>query len=142
MSVAGMEVSAAVGSKGEAMKSQDQRIEDAAAVLRMHYARPDKLPCICSARSVARAALEAADREPPKWPTDESEWPTDESVRAYARVVGNVLPQDEEREALRAAFLADPILKAAVALAGGYDSLTNVGQRLRALIEAVREAGL
>lgn len=117
------------------MKTQEQRIKDAAAVLvGLNVSGP-------SAERWARDVLEAADHEPPKWPTDES-------VHCVHR------PEDEEweesRQYLREALLADPIIKAAVALRRfserrEYARMIATDEWYRAtapLFEAIDEAGL
>lgn len=75
-------------------------------------------------------------------------WPTDESIRALNNDVGAMCADDwpEDRYRLRAALLADPIVKAAVALVAhwGTDMVHSVGRTPQdaALVRAVHEAGL
>lgn len=106
------------------MKSQEQRIEDATRALMARRALSQT-----DARYIAGIALEAADREPPKWPTEES-------VRAMADVPEYV------REDLRAAFLADPIIKAAIRLRDAYQRPACFDDEIGAVYDAVNEAGL
>ena len=117
------------------MKSQEQRIKDAAEAM---------LPALTGgyrqraeeATKLAMLALEAADREPPTWPTDECL----EIIWRGAWCGG----PKERRLRVREALLADPILKAAIAYRDGNDGRRGdlVGGFGEALIDAVNEAGL
>ena len=112
------------------MKSQEQRIKDAAAVLR------DQINP-CNHEMLARRVLEAADRE--------QQWPTDESMRIAWGEDASL--DDEWRTYLRAAFLADPIIKAAVRQAAAIRARNPVldgpvPMWAVPLFEAVNEAGL
>ena len=121
------------------MKSQERRIEDAAVALvgelrwRGHLDR---------AREIARAMLEAADRESPKWPTDKSV----KALTSAANTTDGWHSHEGRRAALRAALLADPIVKAAVALVADWESVRMPLQLPDSppgvLVRAVREAGL
>jgi hypothetical protein len=115
------------------MKSQEQRIEDAAAAIsaRITVYGEDAL-------LLARNVLEAADREPPKWPTDES-------LAALNAATHD--GKSSQREIVRAAFLADPIVKAAIELRRIIPAAVgqvgpNDAQAVQAVIDAVNEAGL
>lgn len=116
------------------MKSQQQRIEDAAAVLRQQI-NP------CNHEALARKVLEAADRESPKWPTDEV------YNRAHNRLLGSPV-DDDRRERLRRALLADPIIRAAIAYRDENRKRRETNLNLmdwpegQALADAVNEAGL
>jgi hypothetical protein len=115
-------------------KSQEQRVNALADFLANELNR-------AGCHELARRALEAADREP---------WPSDESVRkfraAYRSSTNGGMPLGDEwvRDCLREAFLADPILQAAVALRDMEASASYRfdSPRVRALIDAVNEAGL
>lgn len=115
------------------MKTQQQRIADAADVLRREqgYRPIDQL---------AKRMLDAADREPPT-PT----WPTDESVDAALKC-----PYPNGRSSVRnllhAAMLADPIIQAAIDYRDACDyprrdasNMRSTGLALRA---EVKRAGL
>lgn len=124
------------------MKSQEQRIKDGIEAARS--AVGCHLLTTSSVERLVRDVLEAADREMPQ-----PKWPTDESIRRYRRDVGlgSVDPGDEpfeaSRHAVRAAFLADPIIKAAIGYVRAYGSeRANLGRPAQALIDAVNEAGL
>ena len=122
------------------MKSQENRIEDAAVALVSELRWRGDLD---RGREIARAMLEAADRESPKWPTDKS-------VKAFtsaANTTGGWHSHEGRRAALRAALLADPIVKAAVALVAYWGDAQAALLRVAdtppgALVRAVREAGL
>lgn len=113
------------------MKSQEQRIQDAARVVATHdgYDMTRDGPADCHLE-IARAVLEAADREPPSWPTDAS----------YA-----CLADDTSRENLRDAMVRDPIIQRArearAAWSPGRESVEYF-RALAALFNAVDEAGL
>lgn len=117
------------------MKSQEQRIRDAANEYRRisHlFPHPESL---ASPAEIARRMLEAADREPPKWPTDHS---LDElwSGEAWS---------EEDRDVLRRAMLADPIIQAAIRLRdiGRKEcTLVDIVIARDAVVAAVIEAGL
>lgn len=125
---------------GPRTKSQEQRIEDAARVL---HARgtgdPDAWDSLMKNVKKgwllsARIILEAADA-PPK-----PAWPTDESKRALVDLVdfgGGSLDA-----CLREALLADPIVKAAVSCVNHYLERCPGESPSRALVVAVRDAGL
>lgn len=118
------------------MKSLDQRIEDGAAALRdsnVNLANADL-------KVLASIVIEAADRERPPWPTEES-------VTAFAKNGGWVGPNP--MNALRAAMLVDPIHRAAVACvkgkppargSHGYGAFSDVAKQV--LTKAVKEAGI
>lgn len=121
------------------MKSQEDRIRDAAEEL-------DKFLPLDGASKMSRleaaaAMLEAADREKPKWPTDES-------VERFYRALGwdhqsEYGHIERWRDGLRAAFLADPIIKTAISLRdrstpGG----APVGGSVKQVLDAVNDAGL
>lgn len=115
------------------MKSREQRIKDAAVELERMF------PAIGSGYSAAEKVLEAADREPT--------WPTDESLRLAGGFYANDVPDEEHRQALREAMLADPIIKAAVACVRGRVERDNRygadSERARDVLRrAVTEAGL
>ena len=116
------------------MKSQEQRIKDAAEVVaNIAMGRLQGGP-----DALAAAILKAADREPQKWPTDES-------VRAFDCGAFGI-PVDEDFEAirhdLRASLLADPIIKAAIAYRDNAPAGSGDTWRGKALLDAVNEAGL
>lgn len=121
-------------------KTQEQRITSAAIVIAAnltgsHDQRHKQ------ARIIAIQALEAADRE-------RSAWPTDESVRCLdPEMVGHGASFEERREELKCAMLADPIIKAAIEMAGVLSRRNAaidgpVPMCAAKVIEAVREAGL
>lgn len=125
------------------MKSQADRIKDVADRLR-RGARTDGAESGCvlielhDVNVFAAALLEAADREPPTWPTDES-------VEAFCRVVSanGGYAAGARRPGLRAALLADPIIKAAIAyrdVNGPTRQCSSLSGRL--ICDAVDEAGL
>jgi hypothetical protein len=118
------------------MKPQEQRIEDAAGVIATHdgYDMSRDAPGPCHLE-IARQVLEAADREPPVWPTDES---------IAALNAASHDGKSSQREIIRAAFLADPIIKAAIAYRNERtaDANTFRGPEGNAVIDAVNEAGL
>lgn len=115
------------------VKSQAQRIRDAAEELRRrgHLSVPEE---------VARAVLEAADRESPKWPTDASV----EKFGVTALAGSDVF--EDTRDDLRAAMLADPIIKAAVRQAEAVRARTPADGQLPTwavgVFHAVERAGL
>lgn len=116
------------------MKSPEQRVNDAAAVLRrrVHFARANE------ATNIARAVLEAADSE--------ADWPTDESIAAllaHMEITGSVIWEDgSARAVLRHAFLADPIIRAAVAYRDWAVPNEPLASAPSALVQAVKDAGL
>lgn len=103
------------------------RIKRAAEVLRHRGVE------FSSIYSVAKEMLEAADKEEPNWPTDESM-----SVLRHVCDING----DADRDRARDAFLVDPIIQAAVELKNrrrdGYDE-DAATQRI---CDAVDEAGL
>lgn len=114
-------------SRGE--KSPKQRVAEAADALRAHGAIELRL----TPERLAEIVLEQDDREPLKWPTDES-------CKAVQAAIAKRLPGylgTDSREIARAALLPDPILRAAVA----YRS-TPTGSAAQGVIDAVNEAGL
>jgi hypothetical protein len=128
------------------MKSQEQRIGDATAAF-LGYTKGWHRGNFDSSkvsehhwRAAITDALEAADREPPKWPTDESVFAINKCRRSGAHI-------EDVRNATREAMLADPIVKAAIALrdeivlAVGPVGL-ETARVVQAVIDAVNEAGL
>ena len=111
------------------MKTQEQRIADAAKVLAFGTNNG-------SINWLAKRVLEAADAEPsePVWPTDQSVkvfW--DEYVRRY-----------DKQGALRAAMIVDPIIAASRAYtdACDYDSIDDIREWGLEIRQAVKDAGL
>jgi hypothetical protein len=127
------------------MKTQEQRITDAAAALAETLNR--SVDEQRTYTGLAAKVLEAADRETPAWPTDDS-------IDAYTDVRGFSREQNEAsrvlyRAGLRAAMLADPIIKAAIAYRDVTDNGRPTGSFARDKVEArlavrrvVDEAGL
>lgn len=113
------------------MKSQEQRIKDAAKELRRMFPSVG----LGGGLGPAQKILEAADRESPKWPTDES-------VRDFEAAMDPAYTHEDIRTALRAALLADPIIKAAVALRDAYRLPECLDPQVGDLVDAVNEAGL
>jgi hypothetical protein len=113
-------------------KTQEQRIEDAAAVLQRHIADQDLTRQHVT--DLAREMLDAAE-------TPRVEWPTDESVSLVRRVA--YADFEIARSVLRDAMLADPIIKEAVACRD-YERHEGYiyGGAVRDVINAVNEAGL
>jgi hypothetical protein len=94
--------------------------------------------------AAAKKVLEAADREPKPWPTDESCSAVLEALRkeGYSNYQGS-----GSREVARAALLADPIFKAAIAVVALWRDQHHDSERWgydepKALYDAVNEAGL
>lgn len=119
------------------MKSQKDRVADATA----EYQRALRENPESTVAELVSAILDAADREPPRWPTDGS-------VSAFGAVLAKhkattALSPHQSREILRAAMLADPIIRAAVALAEDYTPKPDcLRESIAAVVDAVREAGL
>lgn len=122
------------------MKSHEQRIKDAAAEFRLIIG---EFPTSASNEEIATRLLEAADHEPPQWPTDES-------LRAYFDVhgwYGEGADMEYYRRKLRTALLVDPIIKAAIEMR--HTVLSAIGpvgpddaRAVQAVIDAVNEARL
>jgi hypothetical protein len=118
------------------VKTQEQRLRDATEYMTSHLGRPiDPV----TAMAIAGGMLQAADREPPKWPTDES-------VKTIWHG-GWIDGTEEQRLRTREALLADPIIKAAIALRDEIVlAVGPVGPEtarvVQAVIDAVNEAGL
>lgn len=95
-------------------------------------------------RQAAREILEAADRESPKWPTDESVHAF--GVAENARFLRGPKGDPDYREPLRQALLADPIIRAAVELRdvrkARPDRAWERSEALQGVVDAVNEAGL
>lgn len=96
-----------------------------------------------SVEDEVRAILEAADREPDPAPV----WPSDESVTEHRVAIGVTAKLGQAwfervRTGLRAAMLADPIIRAAVALTTYHPSLCSSYQQLHEIRDAVRASGL
>lgn len=119
-------------------KTQEERVADAAQALRDHYHEPyagvsDRWS------EIAKKVLEAADRE-------KSVWPTDESLGYFLKPDGSPLRASDKdtaetvRGSLRAAMLADPIVKAAVAVVARGELADNRMQLVQ-LHTAVHRAG-
>jgi hypothetical protein len=127
------------------VKTQEQRIKDATAAF-LDYTRDWYRGNFDSNKvsehhwqAVIGHALQAADREPPKWPTDES-------VKTIWHG-GWIDGTEEQRLRTREALLADPIIKAAIALRDEIVlAVGPVGPEtarvVQAVIDAVNEAGL
>lgn len=91
-------------------KPMEKRVEDALAVFAPSERSNPKM------QKLVREMLEAADREPPKWPTDESFRAAQlEANRAFGD--GEHDGDGWPRSAIRAAFLTDRIVQAAIRFA-------------------------
>ena len=121
------------------MKTREQKIKDVARELANILEDRQRLVNEPYLEGFAEQLVDAAEHETPVWPTDES---IDAANKKYSRDSGS------QRDSLRAAMLADPIIKAAIAFAEAYElarpdhesrSETWIG---RDLIDAVKEAGL
>lgn len=114
-------------------KTQEQRIEDAARELKRMF------PSVGEASAAAKKVLEAADREPPKWPTDES---VRRFKAAYRSSTNSDVPMSDEwlRDCLREAMVHDPIHEAAVAVRDGYQEKVDLWPALARLNDTVYEA--
>lgn len=129
------------------MKSQEQRITSATLVIAAHLTGGHDQRHQ-EARVIAIRALEAADTPPPTWPSDAS-------VNTYHDVYLQQFDEppcgifEQEREVLRSALLADPIIKAAIAYRDyqrskhespwGTDGFVEAA---RGILDAVDGAGL
>lgn len=121
------------------MKSQEQRIKDAAVAIARAHNHSERVTDYD--RAMAQTALEAADREP--------QWPTDDSVNEYHAAYVDEFGQppcgtfEMERELLRAPLLADPIIKAAIDYRDAMrPDMIGASEAPEELIRAVDEAGL
>lgn len=109
-------------------KTQEQRIRAAAkGVKALNPAGSDQW-----CERVARAALEAADREPPKWPTSET----------MHLLYGAGHWDEQRRDMALAGLLADPIIKAAIAMREHARTHDRPIYGAVALFDAIDEAGL
>lgn len=122
------------------MRSQEQRITSATLVIAGHLTGGHDQRHQ-QARTIAIQALEAADREPPTWPHNES-------VNAYHDAYLTEFDRppcgvfEQERRVLRDALLADPIIKAALAYVNVDPDEGHLYRYGQAIVDAVREAGL
>lgn len=124
-------------------KTQQQRIDDAVMALSRHLTTNSfrELQATSAGQNLDVAelmakVLEAADRERPVWPTDES-------VRAYQSTpITGVFGDAAVKKCLRAAMLEDPIIVAAVSVCRGLPSTQIPIGSLKIVYDAVEAAGL
>lgn len=112
-------------------KTREEKIEAMAKVIADSLTGGGQQRLECG-RAIAAEALDAAERETPKWPTDESIEAWDDIINDY-RVVNH----EKKREALEAAMQIDPVFVAAVEFVN--DRGRNHPHFENALVRAVEE---